>query len=260
MLVVDSYPIAVLLPCSWKHLGLQARLAIAFSSGQTVCSRSAGNRKKKSHMKCGVCGQEYGLTHNCAGVAPSITQEETAPPPDGFAPLYYLRLAFNIVRWDDVSIRRASRDSKAGFYGAFLWAVTATIVLLFTALPQMLRNMHVSGPAMIIGLVVGMIFGLVVMAVITLIQLGLCHLIARGFFGGTGTFMGIMRPLLLGWFVNALILIPVVGLVAAGIAWSAVLMLVFEEVDGIGRVQAFLISYGINFCIIVLQFAMLTRH
>jgi len=120
--------------------------------------------------------------------------------------------------------------------------------------------MHVSGPAMIIGLVVGMIFGLVVMAVITLIQLGLCHLIARGFFGGTGTFMGIMRPLLLGWFVNALILIPVVGLVAAGIAWSAVLMLVFEEVDGIGRVQAFLISYGINFCIIVLQFAMLTRH
>jgi hypothetical protein len=120
--------------------------------------------------------------------------------------------------------------------------------------------MHVSGPAMVIGLVVGMLFGLVVMAVITLIQLGLCHLIAKWFFGGTGTFMGIMRPLLLGWFVNVLVLIPVVGLVAAGIAWSAVLMLVFEEVDGIGRVQAFLISYGINFCIIVLQIAMLTRH
>ncbi len=211
-------------------------------------------------MKCDVCGQDYGLAHNCAGVAPSMTQEEAAPPPDGFAPLYYLRLAFNIMRWDDVSIRRASRDSNAVFYGAFFWSVTATIILLFTALPQMLRNMHVSGPALIIGLVVGLIFGLTVMGIITFIQLGLCHLIAKWFLGGTGTFVGIMRPLLLGWFVNALILIPVVGLVAAGIAWSAVLMLVFEEVDGIGRVQAFLISYGINFCIIVLQLAMLTRH
>jgi hypothetical protein len=211
-------------------------------------------------MKCEVCGQDYGLTHNCAGVAPSISQEEAAPPPDSFAPLYYLRLAFSIVRWDEVSIRRGSRDPKAGFYGAFFWAVTAMIILLFTALPQMLRTKHVSGPALIIGLVVGLIVGLVVMGLITFIQLGLCHLIAKWFLGGTGTFVGVMRPLLLGWFVNALTLIPVVGLVAAGIAWAAVLMLVFEEVDGIGRIQAFLISYGINFSIIVLQFALLTRH
>jgi hypothetical protein len=211
-------------------------------------------------MKCDVCGQDYGLTHNCPGVAPSITQEEAAPPPEGFAPLYYLRLAFNIVRWDDLYIRRASRDSKAGFYGAFYWVVTALIILLFTALPQMLMAMHVPGPAMIVGLVVGLTFGLVIMGIITFIQLGLCHLIAKWFFGGTGTFVGIMRPLLLGWFVNVLGLIPVVGLLAAGIAWSAVLMLVFEEVDGIGRVQAFLISYGINFCIIALQFAMFARH
>ena len=69
----------------------------------------------------------------------------------------------------------------------------------------------------------------VVMAFITFIQFGLCHLIAKWFFGDTGTFMGIMRPLLLGWFVNALILLPVVGLWPAAIAWIAVLMLVFED-------------------------------
>lgn len=114
----------------------------------------------------------------------------------------------------------------------------------------MLRTTRVPGPAMVIGLVVGLIFGLAVMALITFVQLGLCHLIAKWFFGGTGTYMGIMRPLLLAWFVNALILIPVVGLVASGIAWTAVLMLVFEEIDGIGRLQAFLISAGINFCFI----------
>jgi hypothetical protein len=189
-----------------------------------------------------------------------MTQEEAAPPPDGFAPLYYLRLAFNIVRWDEVSIRRGSRDFKAGFYGAAFWAITAMVILLFTALPQTLRTMHFSGPAMVVGLVVGLIFGLVVMGINTFIQLGLCHLIAKWFFGGTGTLMGVMRPLLLAWFVHALILIPRVGLLAAGIAWTAVLMLVFEEVDGIGRLQAFLISAGINVCFIALQFAMHTLH
>jgi hypothetical protein len=208
-------------------------------------------------LKCEVCGQDYGLAHNCPGVAAAqMTQDEAAPPPGGFAPFYYLRLAFNIARWDDVSIRRASRDSEAIYYGAFFWAITALVILIFTALPQMLRTIRAPRPAMIIGLVVGLIFGLVVMAVITFVQLGLCHLIAKWFLGGTGSFMGIMRPLLLGWFVNVLILIPVpfIALWAAGIAWTAVLMLVFEEVDGIGRLQAFFISAGINFCFIALQF------
>jgi hypothetical protein len=119
-------------------------------------------------------------------------------------------------------------------------------ILGFTALPQMLRTIRGTGPTLIIGLGVGLIFGLVVMSLITFIQLGLCHLIAKWLFGAKGTLMGVMRPLLPGWFVNGLILIPVVGLWASGIAWTAVLMLVFEEVDGIGRLQAFAIFRGIN--------------
>ncbi len=124
----------------------------------------------------------------------------------------------------------------------------------------MLKTMPISGPATMIGLVVGLIAGLLIMGIITFVQLGLCYLIAKWFFGGTGTLISLMRPLLLAWFVNALILIPVFGMLAAGIAWTAVLMLVFEEVDGIGRLQAFLISAGINVCFIVLQFAMPLGH
>jgi len=37
-------------------------------------------------------------------------------------------------------------------------------------------------------------------------------------------------------------------------------MLIFEEVDGIGRLQAFVISAGINVYFIVLQFVMPVRH
>jgi hypothetical protein len=212
-------------------------------------------------MKCEFCGQEYGLAHNCPGVAPApMTPEETAPPPSGFAPLYYLGLAFNIVRWDDVSIRRASRDFTAIFYGAFFWTVSALVILLFAAVPQILNNPQLSGPALVIGLIMGLAIGLAVMAIITAVQIGLCYLTAKWFFGGTGTYMGIVRPLLLGWFVNVLVLIPVAGAAVAGIAWTAVLMLVFEEVDGIRRLQAFFISAGINVCFFLLQIMMMTRH
>jgi len=82
------------------------------------------------------------------------------------------------------------------------------IVLIGTALPQMLAAIHVSGPAMVIGVIVGMCVGLAVVAILTFIQLGLCHLIARWLFGGTGSYLGVMRPLLLGWFVTASFLFP----------------------------------------------------
>jgi len=195
-------------------------------------------------------------------VAAFVPPEELAPPPAGFAPSYYLRMAFDIARWDDVAIRRASRDSNAVFYGAFFWTMTAITIVLVSVLPGMLNSAKFSEPAVIIGVIVGVIFGVIVMAFLTFVQLGLCHLIAKWFFGATGSYMGIMRPLLLGWFVNALILIPVAGTLAAAIAWTAVLMMVFEEVEGIGRLQAFGISAGINVCFFVLQLMMtpVTRH
>jgi hypothetical protein len=211
-------------------------------------------------MICSVCGQDYGVAHNCAGVASFMTPEEAAPPPSGFDPIYYLRLAFNIVRWDDIAIRRASRDANAIYYGAAFWFLSALIILLVTAVPPTLARLHASGPALVIGVGVGLVFGLTVMAVLIFIQLGLCHLIAKWLFSGTGTYMALMRPLLLGWFVNVLILIPVLGPLAAGIAWIAVLMLVFEEVEGIERLQAFLISAGINVCFFLIQLVLPFRH
>jgi len=115
--------------------------------------------------------------------------------------------------------------------------------------------------AMVVGAVIGLTFGLIIMGVITFVQLGLCHLIAKWFFGANGKFLEIMRPLLLGCWVNCLALIPV-GMLLAGIGWTAVLMMVFEEVDGIERLQAFGISAGINICFFVVQFWMMpvTHH
>jgi hypothetical protein len=216
-------------------------------------------------MKCEFCGQEYGLSHNCAGplsaAAQSIATADMAPPV-GAGLGYYLGEAWKIVRWDDLAIRRNSKDPGATKYGLLLWLASIVVILVFQISPGlMMRLPNVSTGAMAVGLVFGITLGVIVMATITFAQLGLCHLIARLIFGATGKFIELMRPLLLGWFVNCLVLIPVAGMLLAGLGWTAVLMMVFEEVDGIGRLQAFGISAGINLFFIGIQAAMMpVRH
>ncbi|HET6929943.1 MAG TPA: hypothetical protein VFI45_06450 [Candidatus Acidoferrum sp.] len=175
---------------------------------------------------------------------------------------YYLGEAYKIIRWDDIAIRRTAKDSRATLYAVLFWLAAMLVILLPTSLQVLSRVLANANPiAMVIGTVVGLTVGLFVMGLITFAQLGLCHLIAKWFFGATGKFIELMRPLLLGWFVNCLMLIPVAGMLLAAVGWTAVLMMVFEEVDGIGRLQAFGISAGINICFFILQFSMMpARH
>ncbi len=216
-------------------------------------------------MKCDVCGLEYGLSHNCpgplTGTAQNILDEGLQAPSNGGI-VYYLGEALKIVRWDDLAIRRNARDRRATFYAVPLWVASILFILVVTAGPVYLKQAAMQNAAVVVvGAVFGLIFGLIVMAGITFVQLGLCHLIARWFFGATGRFVELMRPLLLGWFVNCLVVIPVAGVLLAGIGWTAVLMMVFEEIDGIGRLQAFGISAGINIVFFAIQFAMMpVRH
>jgi hypothetical protein len=217
-------------------------------------------------MKCDVCGLEYGLSHNCPGPLPPVAQDlataELRVPIDA-GPSYYLGQAVKIVRWDDGAIRRNAKDPRATVYGLLFWLASTLLILLVTTLPILSRVLPKVNPvAQAIGIIVGLAFGLVIAGVIFFLQLGLCHLIAKWFFGATGRFVEVMRPLLLGCFVNCLSLIPVAGMLLAAIGWTAVLMMVFEEVDGIGRLQAFGISAGINICLLVLQFSLMpvTHH
>jgi hypothetical protein len=189
---------------------------------------------------------EYAGGHDCSGIAPLLIPEEMRPPPEGICPGYYLRMAFDVARLHGVAIRRVSRDPDALFYGAVFSSISAAIIFLVTALPKMLTREGATGGTIFWGLLLGLVFVCLYSSVVALVQIGVGHFIARCFLGGTGTFFAVMRPALLGWFVNGLTPIPVVGLPAAAMAWTAVLMMILEEVDGIGRLQAFLISAGIN--------------
>jgi hypothetical protein len=207
-------------------------------------------------MKCEACGMlVQGFAHVCSGVAPPLSPEEAEPPPDGLALGYYLRLAFQIARWDDIAVRRAARDADSLFYGAVFSAITAAAIFFATALPGILRHDQATPGTAIWGILLGLLFVWMAYGAIAVVQLGLCHFIAKWFLGATGTFVGVLRPLLMGWFVNGLAMIPIIGPIAAAIAWTAVLMLVFEEVDGVDCMPAFLVSAGINVITLVLIYS-----
>jgi hypothetical protein len=155
------------------------------------------------------------------------------------------------VRWDDVAIRRNAKDQRATMYAVVIWLAAIFLFLCLSTWPYWFTTPVAANPSkLILVLATGVIFMFVVLAIVTLVQLSLCHSIAKLLFGAKGRFIEVMRPLLLGWIVNLLGVIPVAGTLLAAIGWTAVLMMVFEEVDEIERLQAFGISAGIN---VVLQ-------
>jgi hypothetical protein len=77
---------------------------------------------------CNICGQEYGLTHSCAEIAPLVTPEEQAPPPNlRFAPGYYFQQAFKILAWDDAAVRRMKAFGLAAAIGITFWILSMWI-------------------------------------------------------------------------------------------------------------------------------------
>jgi hypothetical protein len=189
---------------------------------------------------------EYAGAHECAADAPLRVPEEMLPPPDGICPGYYLGMAFRIVGWDGAAIRRTANDPDTLFYGVVFSTIAAALIFLVTALHKMVTREGATAGTIFWGVLLGLVFVCVYSGAVAVIQIGVCHSIARWFLGGTGTLFGVMRPALLGWFVNCLSTIPVVGPPAAAIAWAAVLTRILEEVNSISRLQAFLISAGIN--------------
>lgn len=227
-------------------------------------------------MECHVCGKYYSLTHNCVAPArpslddvevdatPSPSQREFAPVPTEFAPLYYLRLAISIIRWDEVSVRRAARDPKALLYGMYSFSLGAFVLFSLLFMPASFAAVRESGmtgtwPALFSYIAGNLIAVVAVIAVgaFSVAQLGLCHLIAKWFCGAKGTFVGILRPLSLAWPISLVSIIPIGGSILATIAWAAVLMVVFEEVNQIRRLQAFVISYAVNLGFLAITSALL---
>jgi len=193
--------------------------------------------------KCAVCGLEYGFTHACSGIPSREMLEESVPPPGlRFAPLHYFDEAVKMLTWDDAAVRRASRDNNSLLYGLFFLAVGVGIP--FGA--EIARTVQLGYP------ISWKIFGIryaenfAYTLVWSLLVVGFSHGLAKLFFEGHGTYLGVLRAFSLGQLCRWLILSPIAGslLVRAGLV--ALLMVVFEEVDGIDRMKAFCLSAAIG--------------
>jgi hypothetical protein len=191
-------------------------------------------------MICASCGQSYGLTHNCSGIAPQLESEER-PAKIGFPPAYYFTQGWKIIFWDSAAIRRNSRDSNALFYGILFWIIGGSLPLLVNIAIAKSNGVTLDPQKLTLSLAI-VATGLLV----EFLRFAICHFLAKQFFGGDGKFMPLVRALFLGSVASWLIIIPVIGSLLVGIASTIVIMVVFEEIDHIERLQAFLLAVGVN--------------
>jgi hypothetical protein len=170
--------------------------------------------------------------------------ETPVPTKLRFAPIEYFRQACMIVFWDDPSIRRASRDPNALLYGLLFSLLPGGVaILLFLAAAQLDSGDNVIFRRTILVLLALIPLGLAY----DVIRYGICHLIAKYLLGGTGKFLPLLRALLLGCsVVSWTALVPFIGIYLAGIGSIVVIMVVFEELEHIERLQAFVLSAGVN--------------
>ncbi len=149
-------------------------------------------------MICELRGMEYGLSHSCGGPRSTEAQQFASAaltPPDGAGPAYYLEQAWKIARWDDAAIRRNSKDSRATIFGWLFWLASVLVILIVQSYPVMRLQPANAPPATsAMGMVFGLAFGAILMAAITLVQLGLCHRIAKLIFGANGRFVRLVCP------------------------------------------------------------------
>lgn len=193
--------------------------------------------------QCPVCGRTYGVTHSCPGpIAAGPLVPAKWAPPAGFAPLHYLRQALAIARLDDGAVVAASRDRNAVVYGVLIWVIGQIFIMASSWWTRDTRSARISWAVLLLAAVFLVLLG----GILVLAQYGLCHLLARWWFGARGSYAGVLRPLLLGSVVTWLGIIPFIGIVIASLWSIAVMMIVFEDVDGIGRLKAFGLSAAIG--------------
>ena len=207
-------------------------------------------------MKCKVCGQDYGVAHSCAGITAAPEVSDVPAPPTGFALAHYLREAFRIATWNDAAIRRTMNDPNAILYGIIIYAAVVSLQLAYPIFSFLSKGRFEQATIIASSLAI-LIFA---SAVLDLLKVGICHLLSKWFSAGSGRFKQLLGPLLLGSIVYALFLIPVIGPIAAGIAWVAVFAMVFQEVHGVEPLTSFLYSASVNVAFFLIQLYALPIH
>lgn len=188
-------------------------------------------------MKCDQCGQEFLTAHSCQGAALTALEPRHSSS-EGFALFHYLGEAWRIVLWDDAAVRRVKDDPRALSYGIVIWLLANALSNLAHIYPWGNKPRAITLESVLLSLV----FVLFYSGVVGLGQIGILHLVAKHFCASKGKFNQVLRPLALASVVCIFQALPLFGDLIAGIAWIAVTVMVFNEVEGMPYLTAFLVS------------------
>jgi 5,10-methylene-tetrahydrofolate dehydrogenase/methenyl tetrahydrofolate cyclohydrolase len=121
------------------------------------------------------------------------------------------------------AIIEASRDEMALVYGAFFWLIGRLLIYgipMFPILRAALKGFTVSwlriGETLVISMVID--------AILFVVRYGIAHSLARWWLGARGTYIAILRAMLMGSIAIWVYAVPYVGPVAAGFWMIAILM------------------------------------
>jgi hypothetical protein len=207
-------------------------------------------------VKCGVCGQDYGVTHNCAGIAAMAEVSDVPAAPQGFALFHYLQEAFRIAIWNDAAIRRTMNDPNAILYGVLIYTFAVAMQLVIPVVRFLLAGRFEHAIIIAASLAILLIGAMI----LDLIRVAVCHALSKWFAAGSGEFTQLLGPLLLGSVVYVLVPIPFIGPLAGGIAWICVFAMVFQKVHGIEPLTAFLFSGAVGVVFFVVQIYSMPLH
>ena len=162
-------------------------------------------------------------------------------------PAWYAAEAVRIARLDTTAMQRASRDRAAIAYGA----VIATLVMVVRGVIELGTVSVARDVPPEAGMFAVVLSGVIVLALAVPLQLGwsalttaVMHGAAKVLFGATGSYTALLRVLWMGSIVQLFAVLPIVGSIVAGLWMLLVTLVVFEEVDGIERLQALVLAVG----------------
>ena len=207
-------------------------------------------------MRCEVCGQDYGVAHNCAGIPAALDASNVPPPPKGLALFHYLGEGFRIAKWDDAAIRRMMNDPRAIRYGIVVYCFVVSLQLAVPVSRLVLEKRYEHSIIIASSLAILLIAS----AFFDFLRVGICHCLSVWFASGSGKFSQLFGPLLLGSIVYVLAPIPFLGPLAAGLAWICVFAMVFQEVHGIEPLTAFLFSASVGVAFFLIAMFAIPRH
>lgn len=173
----------------------------------------------------------------------------------GLALWHYLKEAYRIIVWNEDAVQRTKDDPWAMVYGICFWAITNTLVMVMSL--SIFRGRFIL-PSLKL-LTTFLPLQVFIVSAISVARLWIVHFVATQFCGGDGRFIQILRPLslasliqlpiaivpmALGYFGFGSAALTILGISAilVGLANAAITVFVFDAVDQMPQLTAFVTS------------------